>query len=117
MAMHNAEDELVMKCTNARIPMFNARVFLDNKEEIGKVDEIFGPINTYYCSVKMAEGMKADSFKKAKKLFIDTVKLMPLDRFLPMPGGAGGKGGKGKGKGKDKGKGKGKKGGKKGGKD
>ncbi|CAE8737919.1 unnamed protein product, partial [Polarella glacialis] len=110
-AMHNCEDELIIKCTNERIPHFNARLFLENKEEIGKVDEIFGPINSVYLSAKMGEGMKADSFKAGKKLYIDTMKLLPLARFLPMPGGSGGKGkgkdGKGKGKGKDKGKGKG----------
>ena len=28
----------VCKCTNERVPHFNARLFLENKEEIGKVD-------------------------------------------------------------------------------
>eukprot|EP00933_Yihiella_yeosuensis_P004032 TRINITY_DN1077_c0_g1_i1.p1 TRINITY_DN1077_c0_g1~~TRINITY_DN1077_c0_g1_i1.p1 ORF type:complete len:171 (-),score=70.26 TRINITY_DN1077_c0_g1_i1:252-764(-) len=114
-SMHSCEDELVLKCTNERIPHFNARLFLENKEEIGKVDEIFGPINSVYLSAKMGEGIKADSFKAGKKFYIDTMKLLPLSRFLPQPSiGKGGKGGKGKGKGgKDKGgKGKGKKGGK-----
>ena len=36
-----------------------ARMFLENKEEVGKVDEIFGPINSFYFSVKPSEGMKA----------------------------------------------------------
>jgi len=123
--MHECEDELVCKCTNYRVPHFNARLFLENKEEIGKVDEIFGPINSFLFSAKLSEGMKASSFKAGKKLYIDTMKLLPMDRFLPQPsiskkGGGGkgkgkdkgkGKGGKGKGKGKDKGKGKGKGGG------
>merc|ERR1711957_784521 len=78
--------------------MGNARIFLENKEEIGKVDEILGAINSFCFSIKMAEGMKASSFKKAKKVYIDTMKLLPLSRFLPQPGGAGGKG-KGKSKG------------------
>lgn len=111
-ALHSCEDELVLKVTNERIPHFNARIFLENKEEVGKIDEIFGPINSFYCSAKLGEGMKADSFKPGKDIFIDTMKLLPLSRFLPGPGGAKG-GGKGKGKkgGKgDKGKGKGGKG-------
>merc|ERR1719373_334509 len=70
-ALHPCEDELVCKCTNERIPHFNARMFYDNKEDIGKVDEIFGPINSFYFSVKMGEGMKAASFKEGKKLYID----------------------------------------------
>merc|ERR1719359_208633 len=76
--MHDVEEELICKCTNERVPHFNARIFLENKEEIGKVDEILGPINTFCFSVKMAEGMKATSFKKGKKLYIDTMKLLPL---------------------------------------
>merc|ERR1719230_2282188 len=106
-AAHECENELICKCTNERIPHFNARIFLDNKEEIGKVDEVFGPINSFYFSVKPSEGIKSDAFKKGKKFFIDNQKLLPMSRFLPMPaGGKGGKGGKGKGKDKDKGKGK-----------
>ena len=41
------------------------------------------------------------------KLYISPEKLLPLQRFLPQPKGAGGGGGKGKGKGGGKGKGKG----------
>merc|ERR1712087_714006 len=110
---HTCEDELICKCTNARVPHFNARIFLENKEEVGKVDEIFGPINAFYFSMKAGEGISVDSFKKGKKVYIDNLKLLPMARFLPQPGIAkSGKGkdgkGKGKGKGKDKGKGKGK---------
>merc|ERR1719235_3117404 len=69
--MHVCENEVICKCTNERVPHFNARIFLENKEEIGKVDEIFGPINSFYFSIKPSEGIKADSFKKGKKFFID----------------------------------------------
>mmetsp|Transcript_75993 Transcript_75993/g.165798 ORF Transcript_75993/g.165798 Transcript_75993/m.165798 type:complete len:165 (-) Transcript_75993:399-893(-) len=111
--MHPCEDELVVKCTNTRVPHFNARIFLENKEEVGKLDDVFGPINRFCFTLKPSEGIKVGSFKKGKKLFIDSMKLLPMSRFLPnAPGGKGGKGGgkgKGKGKGKDgKGKGKGK---------
>jgi H/ACA ribonucleoprotein complex subunit 1 len=44
--------------------------------------------------------LKASSFKKGKKLYIDTWKLLPLSRFLPQPPIA--KKGGGKGKGKDR---------------
>ncbi|OLP87693.1 H/ACA ribonucleoprotein complex subunit 1 [Symbiodinium microadriaticum] len=90
----------VCKCTNERVPHFNARLFLENKD-------VFGPINAFYFSVKLGatwpptgldlcEGMQAGSFKTGKKFYIDTMKLLPLSRFLPQPPG-GGKGGKGKG--------------------
>ncbi|CAD7962989.1 unnamed protein product [Amoebophrya sp. A120] len=118
--MHTCEDQLIVKCTHNRVPQFNARIFLQNKEQIGNLDEIFGPINDYMFSVKMAEGMKAGSFKKDSKVFIDPMKTLDFSRFLPQKAGAsGGKGGKKGGKGGKGGKGKGGdkggKGGKKGG--
>lgn len=29
------------------IPYFNAGIFLENKQQVGKVDEIFGPMKQY----------------------------------------------------------------------
>merc|ERR1712037_33141 len=92
-------------------------VYLENKEKIGKVDEIFGPITDFYLSVKLDNNMKAESFAKDKKFFCDPAKLLPLSRFLPQPkkpagkvakspggrgggrGGFGGRGGRGGGRG------------------
>ena len=45
--MHPCEDEVVCKCTNEKVPYFNAPVYLENKQQIGKVDEIFGPIRDF----------------------------------------------------------------------
>ncbi len=42
--MHPCEGELVCRNTNEKIPYFNAPVYLENKSQIGKVDDIFGPI-------------------------------------------------------------------------
>lgn len=44
---HPCEDDLVLKCTNEKVPYFNAPIYLENKQQIGKVDEIFGPIRDY----------------------------------------------------------------------
>ncbi|CAH2300757.1 H ACA ribonucleo complex subunit 1 [Pelobates cultripes] len=80
-----------------------------NKEQIGKVDEIFGQLRDFYFSVKLSDNMKASSFKKLQKFYIDPAKLLPLQRFLPRPpgekgpprgrGGRGGRGGFGGGRG------------------
>ncbi|KAL4566930.1 hypothetical protein LXL04_031056 [Taraxacum kok-saghyz] len=43
--VHACEGEAVTKLTNEKIPYFNASIYLQNKTQIGKVDEIFGPIN------------------------------------------------------------------------
>merc|ERR1712127_965217 len=112
--MHPCEGDLIIKSTNEKVPYFNAPIFLENITQVGKVDEIFGTIQEVYFTVKPSEGVTAASFKVGDKLYISPEKLLPLQRFLPQPKGAGGgkgkgKGmGKGKGKGKDSGKGKGK---------
>ncbi|KAF7720746.1 H/ACA snoRNP pseudouridylase subunit [Apophysomyces ossiformis] len=113
--VHACEGELVCKSINTKIPYFNAPIYLENKTQIGKVDEILGPLNEVYFTVKPQEGMVATSFKLDDKVYIGTDKLLPLERFLPKPkaagkagkptglqgkvekrgGGAGGRGGRG----------------------
>ncbi|XP_071733007.1 H/ACA ribonucleoprotein complex subunit 1-like protein 2 [Rutidosis leptorrhynchoides] len=99
--VHAAEGDAVTKLTNEKIPYFNAPIYLQNKTKIGKVDEIFGPINESFFSVKMDEGIVATSYAAGDKFFIDPMKLLPLSRFLPQPKGAsGGGGGRGRGGGR-----------------
>jgi hypothetical protein len=43
--VHACEGDAVTKLTNEKVPYFNAPIYLQNKTQIGKVDEIFGPIN------------------------------------------------------------------------
>ncbi|KAI9300706.1 Gar1/Naf1 RNA binding region-domain-containing protein [Cunninghamella echinulata] len=86
---HACEGEMVCKSINTKIPYFNAPIFLENKTQIGKVDEILGPLNDVYFTIKMQEGMVASSFKVDDKVYIGTDKLLPLERFLPKPKVAG----------------------------
>ena len=44
---HPCEDELVVKCTHRKVPYFNAPIYLENKQQIGKIDEILGPITDF----------------------------------------------------------------------
>lgn len=44
---HVCENDLVIKANLEKVPFFNAPLYLENKEPIGKVDEIFGPIREY----------------------------------------------------------------------
>lgn len=67
------------------VPYFNAPIFLENKSQIGKIDEIFGTLRDYSVSVKLSDNMNASSFIPKQKLFIDPAKLLPLQRFLPQP--------------------------------
>ena len=84
--VHAVENEMLCSSTMPdKIPYFNAPIYLLNKSVIGKVDEILGPINEVYFSIKMGEGMVASSFKKGDKVYIAGDKLLPLERFLPKP--------------------------------
>ncbi|KAH8078313.1 Gar1/Naf1 RNA binding region-domain-containing protein [Filobasidium floriforme] len=83
---HSVEGEML--CSSlmpTRVPYFNAPIYLQNKTQIGKVDEILGPINEVYFTVKMQEGMLSTSFKKDDKVYIGGDKLLPIERFLPKP--------------------------------
>jgi H/ACA ribonucleoprotein complex subunit 1 len=85
--VHAVEGEML--CSSVikdKVPYFNAPIYLENKSAIGKVDEILGPINEVYFSIKMGDGMVASSFHKGDKLFIGADKLLPLERFLPKQG-------------------------------
>ncbi|KNA16700.1 hypothetical protein SOVF_086440 [Spinacia oleracea] len=86
--VHACEGEAVTKLTHEKIPYFNAPIYLKNMTQIGKVEEIFGPINESFFSVKMMEGIVATSYAPGDKFYIDPAKLLPLARFLPQPKGA-----------------------------
>lgn len=86
--MHACEEEMVLKSTNEKVPYFNAPVYLANKTQIGKIDEIFGPINNVMFTVKCDPGVKATSFKADDKVYVNPEKLLPMARFLPPPPGS-----------------------------
>lgn len=83
---HPCEGDIVCKSLNPeKVPYFNAPIYLENKSLVGKVDEILGPINDVYFTVKPTEGIVATSFKTGDKFYIGGDKLLPLERFLPKP--------------------------------
>ena len=89
--VHAVEGEMLCASVNHdRVPWFNAPIYLQNKSVIGKVDEILGPINEMFFSVKMNEGMVAGSFKTGDRVYIAEDRLFTIDRFLPKPKIAGG---------------------------
>jgi rRNA processing protein Gar1 len=56
--LHAVENEMLCSSlVSDKVPHFNAPIFLQNKSMIGKIDEILGPINEVYFSIKMGEGM------------------------------------------------------------
>lgn len=83
--LHSCEGEMVCESINTKVPQFNASMYLENKTSVGKIDEVLGPINQVFFTIKPSEGIQAASFKSGDKFFIDAQKLMPLERFLPKP--------------------------------
>ncbi|WZZ30931.1 hypothetical protein YC2023_014332 [Brassica napus] len=102
--VHACEGDAVTKLCQEKIPHFNAPIYLQNKTQIGKVDEIFGPINESLFSIKMMEGIVATSYSEGDKFYINPLKLMPLARFLPQPKGQS-TGSRGRGRGAPRGRG------------
>lgn len=110
--LHACEGEIVCQSINTKIPYFNAPIYLENKvwmrarsdttvlqtnpplfqSVVGKVDEILGPMNQVYFTVKPQDGIVAASFKEGDKFYIGGDKLLPLERFLPKPKAVGPKG-------------------------
>lgn len=101
--LHACEGEIVCQSINTKIPYFNAPIYLENKvcpsqfpappksrtnqlqSVVGKVDEILGPMNQVFFTVKPQDGIVATSFKEGDKFYIGGDKLLPLERFLPKP--------------------------------
>jgi H/ACA ribonucleoprotein complex subunit 1 len=98
--MHGAEGEMVCRLTNVMIPYFNAGIYKENKAKIGKVEEVFGPSNKIYFTIKPDTGVNATAFTVDDKVFIGTDKLLPLSRFTGGGGGGGGARGGGRGGGR-----------------
>lgn len=83
--VYSCQNDLVCKVGIQDVPYFNAPIYLENKEQIGKIDEIFGTVRDYFVSVKLSENVYANSFNTNQSLFIDPGKLLPIARFLPKP--------------------------------
>lgn len=67
--VHPCEDDIVCKCTTeeSKVPYFNAPVYLENKEQIGKVDEIFGNLREF-VSFSYQRGLSEKVFMLSNRL-------------------------------------------------
>jgi H/ACA ribonucleoprotein complex subunit 1 len=79
---HSCQDDLVCRCTIDDIPYFSAPIYLENKQQIGKVDEIFGSIKEYSISVKLSEDVKAKSFTPNQKVSVRLNIILHLFVFI-----------------------------------
>lgn len=65
---YSVQDDLVCKVEIEDVPFFNAPIYLENKEQIGKIDEIFGNIRDYSVTIRLGENIKSVGFKKNQKV-------------------------------------------------
>ncbi|CAD8051994.1 unnamed protein product [Paramecium sonneborni] len=85
---HVCGNQIIVKALGKQlVPRFFRSVYFENKQPIGKVDEIFGPIENYLFSVTLEEGITPKSFKQDQLIYMDAYDCMPMDRFLPKPKG------------------------------
>lgn len=78
--VHECEGDMFCESTNVKIPYFNAPIYLENKSPIGKVDEVLGPINKVFFTIKPQQGIQAGAFSKGTKVYIGGDKLLPLEK-------------------------------------
>lgn len=68
--------------TEIASPKFSANWTLQSV--VGKVDEILGPLDQVFFTVKPQEGIQATSFREGDKFYIGGDKLLPLDRYVQI---------------------------------
>lgn len=73
---YSCQDDLVCKVEIEDVPFFNAPIYLENKEQIGKIDEIFGNLKDYFVSIRLSENMKASTFQKNQKVLFNYFHIM-----------------------------------------
>ena len=58
-------------------------IYMENKTLIGKVDDVFGPVEAPGIAIKPADGVKGASFKPGDKVYADPYELRDVSFFMP----------------------------------
>lgn len=82
---HACEGMLICHVTGSNVPLLMRSIYLQNKNKIGKVDDVFGPMSKPGLAIKPDEGVKAESFKAGDKLYADPQQTRPTTFFQPRP--------------------------------
>ncbi|XP_057511563.1 putative H/ACA ribonucleoprotein complex subunit 1-like protein 1 [Actinidia eriantha] len=85
--LHAWEEEAVTKLTNEKVPYLNAPIYLQNMTQMGRVDEIFGPVSEPFMSFRCVTCVVCFSYSAGDKFYMDPAKLLLLSRILPQPQG------------------------------
>ena len=61
-----------------KIPLLMRSIYMENKNLIGKVDDVFGPVTAPGIAVKPVDGVKGESFKAGDKVYADPYELRDI---------------------------------------
>ena len=76
------EGKLICNWTHKDVPILRRRLYYQNKNEMGSVEDVFGTISAYGFVIELNDDIKADSFKPGDIIYGDPYNLLPLDRFI-----------------------------------
>jgi H/ACA ribonucleoprotein complex subunit 1 len=68
-----------------KIPLLMRSIYMENKNLIGKVDDVFGPVTAPGIAIKPVEGVKGESFKVGDKVYADPYEMRDITFFMPKP--------------------------------
>ena len=76
---------LICNVLGGNVPLLMRSIYLQNKNKIGKVDDVFGQMSKPGLAIKPDEDVKAESFKAGDKLYADPQQTRPTHFFAPRP--------------------------------
>ena len=59
---------MICNVLGERVPLLQRNIYLANKNRVGRVDDVFGPMSKAGIAIKPDEGVKAESFKAGDKV-------------------------------------------------
>ena len=70
MAAYTQTVEGLICCSllEKKVPLLMRSIYFENKQLIGKVDDVFGPVTAPGIAIKPVEGVKGESFKEGDKV-------------------------------------------------
>ena len=76
---------LICNVSGGHVPLLMRSIYLQNKNLVGKVDDVFGPMSKPGLAIKPTEGVKAESFKAGDALYADPQQCRDTKFFQPRP--------------------------------
>ena len=70
MFSHECEGLLICNVIGEKVPLLMRTIYMQNKNKIGKVDDVFGPMTKAGIAIQPEEGVKGSSFKAGDKVSI-----------------------------------------------